>query len=63
MATLLGNLPYVSEEEEEEPAEFTDGGSEFDSPDLDDSGQSSNGDVLQGSNGNEDQGGEVINGA
>lgn len=62
MVTLLENLPYISEDEEE-LAEFTDGDSESGSSDCYDSTQSSDGDVLQGSNGNEDQGGVVINGA
>lgn len=62
MATLLENLPYISEDEEE-PAKFTDGDSESGSSDCYDATQSSDGDVLQGSNGNEDQGGVVINGA
>ncbi|KAG7531782.1 hypothetical protein FFLO_04087 [Filobasidium floriforme] len=62
MVTLLEHLPYISEDEGE-LAEFTDGESESGSSDCYDSTRSSDGDVLQDSNGNEDQGGEVINGA
>jgi hypothetical protein len=54
-------LPYISEDEEE-LAEFTDGDSESGSSDCYDSTQSSDGDVLQDSNENRDQQGEVING-